>query len=52
MAKTITNTALANGTNTNTATDTFNITAANAITNLALAKTGPAVVVVGVDFDY
>lgn len=52
MAKTYPNTALAKGTNTNNATDTFTITAANAITNLSLTKTAPSVVVVGVDFLY
>lgn len=52
MARTIPNTAVAKGTNTNAAPDTFNITAANAITTLALTKSGPAVVTTGVDFNY
>ncbi|URZ17469.1 DUF11 domain-containing protein [Clostridium felsineum] len=52
MARTIPNTAIANGTNTNAATDTFSITAGNPITNLSLTKTGPTTVVVGVPFDY
>lgn len=52
MAKTYPNTVLAKGTNTNDATDTFNITAANAIVNLSLIKPAPPVVVVGVDFNY